>query len=214
MLNAAFEHVTEWVFDLDNTLYPRDARLFDQIEVRMRDFIMRTLEVTAEEASALRDSYWEAHGTTVAGLMKVHGIDPDPFLAEVHQIDLARLDPAPDLAERIAALPGRRIVYTNGSRRHAERVLEARGLTRAFDDVFGVEDADYHPKPHHRAFETVFTRAALKASAAAMFEDDSRNLAVPHAMGLTTVLVGPADGPEPHVDHVTEDLTDFLSQVV
>ncbi|MEM9814476.1 MAG: pyrimidine 5'-nucleotidase, partial [Pseudomonadota bacterium] len=197
MLNAAFEHVTEWVFDLDNTLYPRDARLFDQIEVRMRDFIMRTLEVTAEEASALRDGYWEAHGTTVAGLMKDHGIDPDPFLAEVHQIDLARLDPAPDLAGRIAALPGRRIVYTNGSRRHAERVLDARGLTRAFDDVFGVEDADYHPKPHQQAFETVFTRAALKASAAAMFEDDSRNLAVPHAMGLTTVLVGPADGPEP-----------------
>ncbi len=213
MLRSAFDHVQDWVFDLDNTLYTPEANLFAQIEHKMSGFIMGALNVTAREAAHLRDSYWKNHGTTLAGLMEEHGLDPDPFLEMVHDIDLSGLAPAPELKAAIQALPGRKIVYTNGSRAHAERVLEARGLAGVMDAYFGVEDADYHPKPAGIAFEKVFTRAELRTSAAAMFEDDPRNLAVPHRLGMKTVLVGPHEDAD-HIHHSTQDLTDFLSRVV
>ncbi|MEO0913374.1 MAG: pyrimidine 5'-nucleotidase [Pseudomonadota bacterium] len=213
MLRIAFDHVQDWVFDLDNTLYPPGADLFAQIETRMSGYIVDTLGVTEREAAHLRDVYWREHGTTLAGLMEEHGLEPDPFLEMVHDIDLSALAPAPELRAAIQALPGRKIVYTNGSRAHAQRVLDARGLTGVMDAFFGVEDAGYHPKPAERAFEKVFTLAELRTSAAAMFEDDARNLAVPHALGMRTVLVGPHEDAD-HIHHSTEDLADFLSQVV
>ncbi len=212
MVRASFSHVSYWVFDLDNTLYPREASLFDQIEVRMREYIVSTLGVTAARADELRDIYWRDHGTTLAGLMENHGIDPDPFLHDVHEIDLSVLTPAPDLRLAIDRLPGRKFIYTNGSRRHADRVLEARALTGVFDAIFGVEDADYHAKPSSHAFETVFGRAGLPTREAAMFEDDIRNLEVPHEMGMRTVLVGD-EAEVPHVHHSTHDLAEFLGKV-
>ncbi|QHQ35068.1 pyrimidine 5'-nucleotidase [Algicella marina] len=213
MVKAAFDHVQDWVFDLDNTLYDPGADLFLQIESRMSGYIMDALAISEAEAAVLRDRYWRDHGTTLAGLMEEHGLEPDPFLEKVHDIDLSGLLPSPELRAAIAALPGRKIVYTNGSRRHAERVLEARGLGGVMDAYFGVEDAGYHPKPHGLAFERVFALAQLRCSAAAMFEDDPRNLAVPHGLGMKTVLVGPHQE-HPHVHHSTEDLVDFLSRLV
>ncbi|MCE5972632.1 pyrimidine 5'-nucleotidase [Sinirhodobacter sp. WL0062] len=206
-----FAHVTDWVFDLDNTLYPPEAQLFAQIEVRMTDYVMRTLGIDRLEADRLRRHYWQLYGTTLAGLMHEHNVDPTPYLTDVHEISLDHLTPDFALREAIAALPGRKIVYTNGCAPYAERVLGARGLSGLFDGIYGVEHADFHPKPQQRAFETVFAKAGITPARAAMFEDDPRNLAAPHAMGMRTVHVAPDPAHEPHIQHHTADLPRFLA---
>ena len=210
---AAFAHVSTWVFDLDNTLYPPSARLFDLIEVRMTAWVMGALGVERAEADRLRRHYWQSYGTTLAGLRREHGVDPGPYLTDVHDISLDRLAPDPALAAGIAALPGRRIVYTNGSAPYAERVLAARGLGGLFDAVYGVEHAGYRPKPERAAFEAVFARDGVRTETAAMFEDDARNLAAPHAMGMRTVHVAPQAEPAPHIHHHTDDLAGFLARL-
>lgn len=213
MVATSFSHVRVWVFDLDNTLYPPQARLFDQIEVRMTDWVMRALGVPRVEANRLRTDYWRKYGTTLAGLMAEHGIEPGPYLDEVHDIDLSALVADPLLATRIGNLPGRKIVYTNGCEPYARRVLEARGLTGAFDAVYGVEHAGFLPKPELGAFEAVFALDGLAPDSGAMFEDDPRNLTAPHALGMRTVLVGPDPHPGDHIHHHTTDLSAFLSQL-
>lgn len=209
----AFSHVSHWVFDLDNTLYPPSARLFDQIEVRMTAWVMDALKVERAEADRLRRHYWQLYGTTLAGLMHEHGLDPAPYLVDVHDIDMGQLTPDPGLRAGIAALPGRRIVYTNGSAPYAERVLAARGLSGLFDAVYGVEHAGFRPKPERAAFEAIFAADGLDPARGAMFEDDPRNLAAPHAMGMRTVHVAPEAAPAGHIHHHTDDLTGFLAQL-
>ena len=208
-----FSHVSAWVFDLDNTLYPPQFRLFDQIEVRMTAWVMRALGVGKTEADRLRQHYWDTYGTTLAGLMREHSIDPAPYLTDVHDIDFSVLPRDPDLAARIRALPGRRIVYTNACEPYAHRVLEARGLTGLFDAVYGVEHAGFRPKPEAAAFEAIFAQDGLDPTTAAMFEDDPRNLSAPHAMGMRTVHVAPKPIKARHIDHHTPDLTHFLAKL-
>ena len=209
----AFSHVSTWVFDLDNTLYPPEARLFDLIEVRMTDWVMQTLKVDRSEADRLRSHYWHTHGTTLAGLMREHDVDPEPYLVDVHDISMDSLTPDPVLATRIRALPGRKIVYTNACVPYAHRVLEARGLDGLFDAVYGVEDADFLPKPEAAAFARIFAQDGLDPSTATMFEDDPRNLAVPHALGMRTVHVAPKPLKARHIDHHTSDLALFLAKL-
>ena len=209
-----FNHVRAWVFDLDNTLYSPHVRLFDQIERRMTRFVMDALGVARAEADRLRLHYWQAHGTTLAGLMREHGVDPEPYLVAVHDISFDALEPDPGLRAGITALPGRRIVYTNGSAPYAERVIERRGLSGVFDAVYGVEHAGYCPKPDRAAFEAVFARDGLTPGRAAMFEDDPRNLAVPHDLGMRTVHVAPDPHDAHHVHHHTDDLGGFLARLV
>lgn len=209
-----FTHVDTWVFDLDNTLYPPEARLFDQIEVKMTEYVMATLRVDRAEADHLRNKYWHEHGTTLAGLMTEHDIDPDPYLVEVHEISLDHLEPDAVLNARIRALPGRKIVYTNGCAPYAERVIAQRGLAGAFDAVYGVEHAGFLPKPQPQAFDAVFARDGVEPRRAAMFEDEARNLKAPHAMGMRTVHVAPEAQPLDHVHHHTDDLTDFLGRLL
>lgn len=209
-----FSHVTTWVFDLDNTLYPPEARLFDQIEVRMTDFVMEALGVGREEANRLRHEYWRDHGTTLAGLMRLHGVEPGPYLDRVHEIDLTHLERDAALAEGIRALPGRKVVYTNGCAPYAERVVAARGLEGLFDAIYGVEHANFQPKPDRAAYDIVFGLDGLTPGAAAMFEDDARNLAAPHEMGLRTVHVAPEAAPAEHIHHHTDDLGAFLRRIV
>ena len=211
MVKPAFSHVSQWVFDLDNTLYPPHMRLFDQIEVLMTDYVVDALRVDRPEADRLRSLYWQQYGTTLAGLMAEHDLDPDPYLHAVHQVDLSHMEPDPALAAHIGALPGRRIVYTNGSAPYAERVLAARGLSGLFDAIYGVEHAEYRPKPDQAAFETIFSRDGIRTDRAAMFEDDPRNLAAPHAMGMRTVHVAPDPHEADHIHHHTDDLTAFLA---
>ena len=213
MPRDAFSHVETWVFDLDNTLYPPSARLFDLIEVRMTAWVMQALNVDRPEADRLRLHYWETHGTTLAGLMREHDVDPLPYLEDVHDISMASLTPDPALAGQIRALPGRKIVYTNGCAPYAERVLAARGLSGLFDAVYGVEHADFHPKPDRAAFETIFATDGLTPARAAMFEDDLRNLAAPFSMGMRTVHVAPERQDAAHVEYHTDDLGGFLGLI-
>ena len=180
----------------------------------MTDWVMASLRVDRAEADRLRRHYWANHGTTLAGLIREHQIDPAPYLTVVHDINFDALIPDPTLAAHIRALPGRRIVYTNGSAPYAHNVLKARGLDGVFDAVYGVEHAGFHPKPDRAAFETVFARDALTPATAAMFEDDTRNLIVPHAMGMRTVHVAPAPEPAAHIHHHADDLTAFLGRLV
>lgn len=207
---AQLTNIDTWVFDLDNTLYPPDMALFPQVNAKMAAYVRDTLGVSQAEADALRHQYYTEHGTTLAGLMAHHEIDPDPYLVAVHDIDFSVLSPDPDLAHAIKALPGRKIIYTNGTAPYAEAVAHARGLSGLFDAIYGVEHADYHPKPSAKAFEIVFGKDALTPTRAAMFEDEARNLRVPHGLGLTTIHVAPEPAPDDYIHHRTSDLTHFL----
>jgi putative hydrolase of the HAD superfamily len=212
-MNHDFARVETWVFDLDNTLYPPAMRLFDQIESKMTRYVMRELGLDRETADHLRDTFWRNHGTTLAGLMRNHDIDPEPYLHEVHDIDLSHMAPDPALAAALAALPGRRIVYTNGSRSHAQRVTRALGIDGLFAAMYGIEDAGYAPKPEREAFQRVFGMDGLDPARAAMFEDDPRNLHAPADMGLVTVLVGAPRYEADFIHHHTEDLAGFLMRL-
>ncbi len=208
-----FSDVRAWVFDLDNTLYPPEVRLFDQIEVRMTNWVMSALNVARAEANHLRRHYWQAYGTTLAGLMAEHDVDPGPYLNEVHDIDLSHLQPDPVLAAQIAALPGRKFVYTNGCAPYANRVLAACGLDNVFDAVFGIEHAGFLPKPSRAAYEAIFAVAGIEARNSAMFEDEARNLDAPNDMGMRTVHVAAVPQPAAHIHFHTSDLANFLSQI-
>lgn len=195
MIKPPFDRVETWIFDLDNTLYPPDERLFRQIEARISVYLQRELGVDAAEADRLRRSYWHDHGTTLAGLMIHYQIDPDPFLREVHEIDFSVLAPDPRLHAAIGALPGRKIIYTNGAETYAHNVLQALGLADLFEKVWSIEHAFYTAKPAAAAYRRVFGADGLNPARAAFFEDDPRNLEVPHGMGTVTVLVRPAPPP-------------------
>ncbi len=205
--------IDTWVFDLDNTLYPPEMALFPQVNAKMSAWVMDLLGLPREAADALRHRYYVDHGTTLAGLMAHHAMPPDDYLVAVHDIDFSVLSPDPALADAIAALPGRKIIYTNGTAPYARAVTEARGLSGLFDAIYGVEHAGYHPKPGAQAFQTVFALDGLPHTRSAMFEDEARNLAVPHAMGLRTIHVAPDAVPAPHVHHHTADLAAFLRTI-
>ncbi|RJL11686.1 pyrimidine 5'-nucleotidase [Paracoccus siganidrum] len=222
-----FADVDIWIFDLDNTLYPPEAALFSQIEARMTAYVMHLLGVDRDRADLIRRDYWRRHGTTLAGLMAEHRIDAASYLAEVHDIDFSGLAPDPALAAAIAALPGRKIIHTNADAAYARRVLAARGLAAGPDDlfeaIFGVEETGFRPKPAAAAFEAVLAASRADPRRAAFFEDDPRNLQIPHALGMRTVLVGRGRlGPDEiaqhadhgaHVQHRTDDLTAFLCRI-
>lgn len=203
-----------WVFDLDNTLYPPHAQLFEQINTRMSAYIMQALGLDRPQAEALRYNYWQRYGTTLAGLMQEHGLDPNPYLVDVHDISFDVLAPDPGLRHAIDALPGRRIVYTNGSAPYAEKVLAARGLLGIFHAVYGVEHAGYHPKPQANAFQAILKRDGIHPDSAVMFEDDVRNLRVPHDIGMATVHVAPDPDPHDHIHHHTDNLAAFLGAIL
>jgi putative hydrolase of the HAD superfamily len=213
MVAQYFDHVDTWVFDLDNTLYHPSANLFGLMDPKLASYVVFVTGLDLASAAQLARKYWETHGSTLAGLMAEHDVDPHDFLAEVHDIDISHLTPDPDLASAIGRLPGRKVVYTNGSHMHAKRVLSARGLTRQFDAVYGVEHANFKPKPTHDAFAAVFAKDGIRPQQSAMFEDEARNLAVPHQLGMRTVHVHEVPSKDDFVHHSTDDLTAFLSQL-
>ncbi len=206
--------IRTWIFDLDNTLYPPEARLFDQIAERMTGWIMHALDMDRAAADRLRQAYWRRYGATLTGLVAEHGLAPGPCLAHVHDIDLGALRPDPALARRIARLPGRRIVFTNGAGApYAARVLAARGLAGAFDAVYGMEHTGFASKPDRAAFDAVIRAEGIDPARAAMFEDTAANLRVPHRLGMATIHVAPRRAPGAHVHHHAHDLRAFLSQI-
>ncbi len=207
-----------WLFDLDNTLYPHSCRLFDQIDRRMGEFVQGYLRLDPAEARRLQKQYLREHGTTMNGLMRVHGLDPRDFLDYVHAIDLTPVDPNPALDAALAALPGRKLIYTNGSESHAERVLTRLGIADHFEAVFDIVAADYEPKPERGPFERLLRRHAVAAEGTVFFDDMPRNLAPAAELGMTTVWVESESewatlghsGDEPFVHHRTDDLTGWL----
>ncbi|MFG1347507.1 pyrimidine 5'-nucleotidase [Xanthobacter autotrophicus DSM 431] len=221
-----FEAVDTWVFDLDNTLYPAHHDLWTQIDARMKGYISDLLGIAPEEAFRIQKDYYRRYGTSLRGLMIEHGVEPDAFLAHVHDVDLTGLDASPRLAAAIEALPGQKLVYTNGSERHARNVLEKLGIDAHFAAVHDIVAAEFHPKPTEEAYQRFLRAHGVDPVRAAMFEDLARNLEVPHRLGMITVLVVPHgeviaareswefEGREDaYVDHITEDLAGFLETV-
>ncbi len=219
----AFGHVTTWIFDLDNTLYPHHLNLWQQVDGRIRDYIAQLLNITEDEALRLQKDYYKRYGTPMRGLMTEHGMRPDDFLDFVHQIDHSPLEPNPALGDALEKLPGRKLILTNGTRQHADAVIRRLEIDRHFEDVFDILAAELEPKPSRTTYERFLARHDVDPASAAMFEDLARNLTVPHALGMTTVLVVPGGTREvfredwelegrdaAHVDHVTDDLSGFL----
>ncbi|MFC3071613.1 pyrimidine 5'-nucleotidase [Shinella pollutisoli] len=219
-----FSHVRDWVFDLDNTLYPHHVDLFAQIDRNMTAYVSALLDLSREEARALQKRYYHDHGTTLKGLMIHHGIDPLDFLEKAHAIDYGVLSPDPDLGEAIRALPGRKFIFTNGSVKHAEMAARALGIFDHFDDVFDIVAAEYVPKPAGATYDKFMALHRVDTLHAVMFEDLPRNLLVPKALGMKTVLLTPRDAghefadawekhsqEDIHIDYTTSDLTAFLN---
>jgi putative hydrolase of the HAD superfamily len=220
---ARFAHVKDWVFDLDNTLYPHHTNLFSQIDVKMTAYVSELLTLPREEARTLQKELYLKYGTTLAGLMQRHKIDSDDFLEKVHDIDYSWLTPDPALGSAIRALPGRKFIFTNGNRGHAQRTARQLGILDDFDDIFDIVAAGLTPKPAPETYDRFLALHRIAGPDAVMFEDLARNLVVPKALGMTTVLIVPRNF-EPTfseiwerdpafddaVDFVTDDLAGFL----
>jgi putative hydrolase of the HAD superfamily len=214
------------VFDLDNTLYPHHLNLWEQVDMRIRDYIANFLKLSHDEAFKLQKEYYLRYGTSMRGMMNEHGMDPDEFLAFVHEIDHSPLTPNPALGDAIEKLPGRKLILTNGTRAHANAVLQRLEIDRHFEDVFDIVAGELEPKPLAQTYDRFLARHGVDPARAAMFEDLARNLEVPHRLGMTTVLVVPEATREvfredwelegrdaAHVDHLTDDLAGFLARL-
>ena len=214
---AEFDHVETWIFDLDNTLYPARFNLFDQVDVRIGQFIAEALEVDHDEARRVQKQYFRTHGTTLRGLMDHHGVDPADFLDFVHDIDYRTIPPNAELARALGRLPGRKVIFTNGTTDHADRVIDRLGVARHIEGTFDIVDADYVPKPEPGTYDTMLARFGIDPRRAVMVEDIARNLAPAAALGMTTVWVRTdsvwgAEGSESrYVHHVIDDVADWLA---
>ncbi|MBI1328774.1 MAG: pyrimidine 5'-nucleotidase [Alphaproteobacteria bacterium] len=219
---ADFRGIEAWIFDLDNTLYPAHCDLFAQIDTKMTRYVADLLDVSDDDARIVQKAYYRDHGTTLNGLMQRHGVEPEDFLAFVHDIDLATLEPDAILHAGIARLPGRRVIFTNGCTNHAERVLAKLGLTDLFSEIWDIRATGYRPKPDRSGYDAM--QAQLGGRRAAMFEDAARNLVPAHEVGWTTVWlkngsVWSKQGPEhpvpgeEHIHHTIFDLPQFLHDI-
>src|ERR1700761_6546122 len=219
-----FRHVTHWVFDLDNTLYRADNGIFARIDARMTEFVSAHLGLARDDARALQKMLYRDHGTTLNGLIKLYGLDPEPYLEFVHKIDLSDLHPDPGLGFAIERLPGKRYIFTNGCARHAARILTRLELTHLFTDIWDIRTIGFAPKPDPKAYAHILAHGGFAPGTAAMFDDIARNLAEPHRLGMTTVWLNTGaiwdrQGPEfpvaseSHIDHETKDLTLFLNRI-
>ena len=210
---ADLRHIRSWIFDLDDTLYPPESQFMRLIQGRINAYVVRTSGLPADAAMVVQKGYLNDYGTSLAGLMAHHEIDPHDFLAEVHDVPLDVLTPDPGLRAALERLDGPRIVFTNGSTAHARRVIERLELVDLFDGLFSLEDADLIPKPDPRTFIRMAERFGIAPASAAFFEDTVRNLEPAHALGMTTVLIGSRtqDADIPFVDHRAASLGPFLA---
>ncbi len=219
-----FTHVRDWIFDLDNTLYRADNGIFAQIDANMTRFVARLLGMERDAARRVQKQLYRDHGTTLAGLVAEHKIDPEPYLDFVHDIDLSCLLPDPGLQDALARLPGRRFVFTNACCNHAARILERLRLDDLFEQIWDIRTVGFIPKPGPLAYDAAVAVGNITPAKAAMFDDIARNLVVPHDLGMTTVWLDcqsewSRQGPEfpvastAHIDHETRELVSFLSSI-
>jgi len=214
-------HAEAWLFDLDNTLYPAHTDLFAQIDQRMASFIANFLSVSATQARTIQKAYWSSHGTTLNGLMAEHRMPPEPFLEYVHDIDVNILRYDARLDRGLSNIPGRKIIFTNGTVRHAENVLNQLKLGHHFESIFDIAATGYVPKPHAEAYQHVISAAGLRAAHTVMVDDSVKNLRPAFDLGMTTVWAagktewsGPDAQPDDaHIHHRTDDIGGFLETI-
>ena len=208
-----------WLFDLDNTLYPARCNLFSQTDRKIGEYICRLLNVGPDEARRVQKEYWREYGTSLRGLMLRHGCAPGEFLDFVHDIDYAPVDASPALDQALARLPGRKLVFTNGTVRHAERVLERLGVPHHFEAIYDIVAANYVPKPERTVYDDLVRRHGVDPARAAMLDDIAINLLPAHALGMRTVWIRTeesrrrAEGTDlAHIHHQADDLLEWLHE--
>ena len=217
---AGLSHVESWIFDLDNSLYPPSSNLFALIDERMGAYIARLLGCDAAEARRVQKAHFLAHGTTLAGLMREHGVDPHDFLDFVHDIDLARLAADPALVAALDRLPGRKFVFTNADEAYARRVLGRLGLANAFEGLHDIHAMAYQPKPDPAAYAAMCARLRIDPARALMVDDMARNLVPAKALGMVTVWLdngserGGHDADRRAIDHVADDIAGWLAAIL
>ncbi|WP_118858005.1 pyrimidine 5'-nucleotidase [Sphingomonas mesophila] len=217
---ASLRHVDEWIFDLDNTLYPASARLFDLIDERMSAFVARTLGCDPSEARRVQKQYFRDHGTTLKGMMEHHGVDPHDFLDDVHDVPLERIARDERLGAALERLPGRKFVFTNGHEPYAARVLAAIGIGDHFHGLVDIAACDFLPKPDAHGYRLLIERFGIDPTRAALVEDMAKNLKPAKALGMTTIWLdngsdhGDHDADPDAIDHVIGDLTEWLHYIL
>jgi putative hydrolase of the HAD superfamily len=216
----ALKHVESWIFDLDNSLYPASANLFELIDQRMAQYIERLLECDSAEARRVQKRHFHEHGTTLAGLMRTHGVDPHDFLDFVHDIDLARVSADPRLVAALDRLPGRKFVFTNGDASYAARVLDKLGLANLWDGLHDIHAMDYVPKPDPRAYSAMCERHGIDPTRALFVEDMARNLQPAKALGMMTVWIDNGSEQAGHgadhafIDYRIDDIAAWLTKIL
>jgi putative hydrolase of the HAD superfamily len=217
-MQPALSHIDTWIFDLDLTLYSPEANIMAQIRDRIALYVERYFKISSDEAHHIRYSYWQKYGTTLGGLMAEHDVDPHGYLDFVHAVDFAKLVSAPELRARIAALPGRKLIFTNADAPYAERVLKARGLDGVFEDIFDIHRMEHRPKPALPSYHALCNELNINPQTALFVEDSAHNLVPAKALGMTTIWVNVdseagSSGHETHIDYEIADVAEWLSTV-
>ena len=219
-MDPRFAHVSDWIFDLDNCLYPASTGLFALIDERMGGYIQRLLDCDPAEARRVQKAHFHEHGTTLAGLMRHHGVDPHHFLDDVHAIPLDRVSRNDRLAALLARLPGRRFVFTNGDAPYARRVLEAIGVHDRFDDLHDIHASNLRPKPDPHGYELLCERFGIEPQRALLVDDMAQNLKPAKQLGMTTVWVdngserGSHGADDSFIDYHIHDVADWLGEIL
>ena len=220
VLSSPFQSIDTWIFDLDNTLYPASSRLFDQVDRRITEYIMQALDLEWDDAHKKQKLFFREYGTSLSGMMEVHNIPANEYLEYVHNIDLSPLAPSPVLNQALEQLPGRKVIFTNGSTAHAKNVTEKLGITHHFDATFDIVDCEFTPKPDLIVYEKMLSTLSINPKSAVMIEDMARNLVPAAALGITTVWVRTEEAwavegaGGDHIDHIVDDLTEWLNSIV
>jgi putative hydrolase of the HAD superfamily len=220
VLSSPFQSIDTWIFDLDNTLYPASSRLFDQVDRRITEYIMQALDLEWDDAHKKQKLFFREYGTSLSGMMEVHNIPANEYLEYVHNIDLSPLAPSPALNQALEQLPGRKVIFTNGSTAHAKNVTEKLGITHHFDATFDIVDCEFTPKPDLIVYEKMLSTLSINPKSAVMIEDMARNLVPAAALGITTVWVRTEEAwavegaGGDHIEHIVDDLTEWLNSIV
>ena len=214
--NLNLKIIKHWVFDLDNTLYPASSNLFSKIDVKMKKFIIKNLNVSPDEAHSIQKKYYFKYGTTLAGLMKNHNVKPREFLDYVHNIDVSSLNEDLKLKKILKSLSGNKYIYTNGSKSHAINVMKRLGINNSITKIFDIENASYIPKPSMTSLKRFMKKFNIKAEEAIFFEDIPKNLINPKKVGFQTVLIKNNSHPDNNTDildkeKMQHDFVDYIS---
>jgi putative hydrolase of the HAD superfamily len=219
-MEPRFSRIRDWIFDLDNCLYPASSGLFDLIDERMAAYIQRLLDCPPEEAKRVQKAHFHQHGTTLAGLMKDHDIDPHDFLTDVHDVPLDRVQPDDRLSRLLPLLPGRRFVFTNGDAPYARRVLERIGVGEHFDELHDIHASSYRAKPDPHGYELLCERFGIDPAEALLVDDMVQNLGPAKALEMTTIWVdnGSERGNHNYDDKIVDqritDVGDWLESIL